>query len=402
MITIVGGVYYEHCMAPAWQEIYGSAGRAATAIVRAGGEVDLHAYLDAAANDVIELRAAYEGFQVHPTLVGESAAFSYVHGLSTPEIHSPLSRLDPIQLTADKVIRFGILEGDAVVHADYVVYDPQNPGVPHAFKANGSTANHLALILNHSEAQAICGSAKLSNEEMAKAIAVADGAEVVVIKMGPMGALVYADNSFSQVPAYSTDRVWKLGSGDNFVAHFALAWLERGLSAHKAADVASRATAYYCEHQGFATQSSIAAYTPAPLPVSTRVQEGFRPKLYLAGPFFSLAQLWLVEEARRTFLSMGIDVFSPYHDVGPGPAEIVVQKDIDAIHNCDLMFAIGDGLDSGTLYEIGYARALNKPVILYVENESEEDKKMMEGSHCILCDDFVTAVYKTIWTAVAL
>jgi nucleoside 2-deoxyribosyltransferase len=402
MITIVGGVYHERCMAPAWQEIYGSAGRAATAIVRAGGTVDLFTYLDGPTKDVIGLRAAYEGFQIHPTDVSDSAAFSYVHGLSTPEIYAPLSNLESIPIKAAKVVRFGMLEGDSVVHGDYVVYDPQNPGVPRSFSANGSTANHLALILNRSEARAICGSNDLTTEEMARTIAVADGAEVVVIKMGPLGALVYANGSISQVPAYSTDRVWKLGSGDNFVAHFALAWLEDGLSAHDAANLASRATAYYCEHQGFATRSSLSAYAPAPLPVSQRFQNGYKPKLYLAGPFFSLAQLWLVEEARKVFLSMGVDVFSPYHDVGPGPADQVVQKDIDAIHECDLMFAIGDGLDAGTLYEIGYARALNRPVIMYTENESEEDKKMMEGSDCVLCDDFVTAIYKTVWIAVSL
>jgi nucleoside 2-deoxyribosyltransferase len=51
---------------------------------------------------------------------------------------------------------------------------------------------------------------------------------------------------------------------------------------------------------------------------------------------------------------------------------------------------------------MGYAKALGKPVVMYTENESEEDKKMMEGSHCILCDDFVTAIYRMVWEAVAL
>jgi nucleoside 2-deoxyribosyltransferase len=402
MITVVGGVYHERCMAPKWQEIYGSAGRAATALSRMGAKVELHAYADEGVRNVIAHRGALEDFQVCLTDVPESAGFAYVHGLSTPTIFNPHSNLDPIEITALKVVRFGMLEGDARVEAEYAVYDPQNAFEPQSFAANGSTAQHLALILNRHEAELLHGSSGKTIKDLAGALAQSEGAEVVVIKMGPMGALVYSDGRFTQVPAYSTERVRKIGSGDNFVAHFAYGWLESGLSAHEAADAASRATAYFCEHQGFASPRILSSYQPTALSVSSRYKNGYRPKIYLAGPFFSLAQLWLVEEARNTFLAMGLQVFSPYHDVGHGSADDVVQKDIDAIHECELMFAIGDGLDAGTLYEIGYARALDKKVVMYTENESEEDKKMMEGSHCILCDDFVTAIYRMVWEAVAL
>lgn len=85
--------------------------------------------------------------------------------------------------------------------------------------------------------------------------------------------------------------------------------------------------------------------------------------------------------------------------VGHGPAEEVVEKDLDAIRQADIVFAIGDALDSGTIYEVGYARALGTPVVFYAENESEEDQKMMEGSGCILSKDYVTAIYKTLWVA---
>jgi nucleoside 2-deoxyribosyltransferase len=67
-----------------------------------------------------------------------------------------------------------------------------------------------------------------------------------------------------------------------------------------------------------------------------------------------------------------------------------------------VLFAIGDGLDSGTIFEIGYARALNKPVVFYAEKESEQDKKMMEGSDCTITDDYVSAVYQMVWEAVEI
>jgi nucleoside 2-deoxyribosyltransferase len=110
----------------------------------------------------------------------------------------------------------------------------------------------------------------------------------------------------------------------------------------------------------------------------------------------------MVEQARADLGAMGLKVFSPYHDVGHGSADDVVLKDLDGIDKADMVFAIGDGLDSGTIYEIGYARAKNKPVVMYCENESTENKKMMQGSGCTLCNDYVSAVYKTLWTAASL
>ena len=83
----------------------------------------------------------------------------------------------------------------------------------------------------------------------------------------------------------------------------------------------------------------------------------------------------------------------------PGSADDVVEQDLAGIRNCDVLIAIGDGLDAGTIYETGYARALGKPVVFYAENESEEDRKMMVGSGCIICDDYTTAIYKTVWAA---
>ena len=110
----------------------------------------------------------------------------------------------------------------------------------------------------------------------------------------------------------------------------------------------------------------------------------------------------MVGQARRDLKAMGLSVFSPYHDVGLGSAEDVVEKDLEGVRDCDVLFAIGDGLDSGTIFEIGYARALNKPVVFYAENESAQDKKMMEGSDCVITDDYVSAIYQMTWEAVEL
>lgn len=402
MITVVGGVYRERCMRPSWQETYGSAGRAATAIARLGGEVELHGYLDNAALCIVQDRAALEGFTLVATEVAQGVAFDYIHGLSTPYIQKPPVLYPPLQVSKERVLRFGMIESTAIVDCEYAVYDPQNAGAPEHFGANGSKANHLALVLNRYEASYMCGSASETPETMARQLASETGAEVVVIKMGPFGALVYDKGFISTVPAYRTNHVWKIGSGDTFAAHFAYAWMQEERTPHAAAEIASRATAFYCESQGYPSRKRLDAFKPEPLPISECYKNGYQPLVYLAGPFFSLAQLWLVQEARNDLRGMGLRVFSPYHDVGRGSADDVVEKDLQGIRDCDLLFAIGDGLDAGTIYEVGYARALEKPVIMYSENESEEDKKMMEGSACRLADDYVTAVYQTVWAAAGL
>lgn len=402
MLTVVGGVYRERCMRPHWDEMYGSAGRAATAIARLEGQVELHSYLDPIALEVTQARALGEGFALKSTPVTHGVAFQYTHGLVRPRIWRNDTTHAPIKVSADKVLRYGMLEGTAVVTADYAVYDPQNVHQPEPFNQNGSTAKHLALILNRYEAGALLGEHGLPPQETAARLATRENAEVVIIKMGPMGAFVYSNGSAQRVPAYSTTRVWKIGTGDQFVANFAYAWMEEGRDPVKAADRASRATAFYCQHNGFPTPEQLDAYQPDPIQTSERFGRGERTKVYLAGPFFTLGQLWVVEQARNCLRDMGLDVFSPYHDVGPGPAASVVPQDLDGIRHCDVLLAIGDGLDSGTVYEIGFARCLGKPVVVYVENESAEDCKMMAGSDCFISDDFVSAIYQTAWVAASL
>ncbi|MFZ6780432.1 PfkB family carbohydrate kinase [Undibacterium sp. Ji83W] len=402
VIDVVGGVYLERCMQPSWLEVYGSGGRAASALARMGAEVRLHSYISEANKEAIESRAALEGFLLNATQINKGCSFHYTHGLDNPTINLPLDDYADIQINAERVVKFGLIEGDAVVKATFAVYDPQNVTDPASFRANGSTATHLALVLNRYEAAVMCKRMDLDISEIAALLASQEQAEIVVIKMGPSGALIYDKGEIGLVPAFSTNHVWKIGSGDTFVAHFAYQWMQQGLAAIEAARLASKATAFYCENAGFPSKASLERFDPPPIVPSSRFKNGYSPMVYIAGPFFTLNQLWLVEQIMNNLRDMGLQIFSPYHDVGHGSADDVVQKDLEAIDKCDLMFAIGDAMDPGTIYEIGYARAKGKPVIMYCENESSGDKKMMEGSGCILCSDYVTAIYKTLWTAISL
>jgi len=119
--------------------------------------------------------------------------------------------------------------------------------------------------------------------------------------------------------------------------------------------------------------------------------------IYLAGPFFTFAERWLIDQIRSGLLGFHLNVFSPLHDVGHGIASEVVPKDIEALEKSAIVFAVLDGLDSGTLFEIGYAVKKGIPVIGHVQNETADSVKMLEGTSCMLERDLTTAIYKCFW-----
>lgn len=403
-IHVVGGVYREYCVHPRWNQVYGSAGRAAMAIASMGTQVKLHSYIDPKTLEVFNSEAVWQStLSLEPTPVSGVVRFDYLHDMATPRISGrPLAQHAGIHLQEERVVRFGMLEGTAVVHAEWAVYDPQNQNSAEPFGANGSTAKHLALVLNSWEAATMAGMPNQPPSVTAPAIAASQNAEVVIVKMGPEGAFVWTAQATAQVPAFRTERVWKIGSGDCFVAHFANAWMHDKLAPADAALSASLATAFYCAERRLPSRADLASCNFAPVAISQNYASGNRPQVYLAGPFFDLAQIWMVDQALATLKTLGLRVFSPYHDIGLGSAGDVVEKDLQGIRDSDMLFAIANGLDAGTIYEIGYARAIGKPVVVYSESETEESLKMMHGSDCSICMDYTTAMYNTLWEAAKL
>lgn len=403
-IHVVGGFYEERCTRPAWDETFGSGGRAAAAIATCATEVFFHTYTSPKSQSYLEMVAAAYKLSVHTKTIQRTVAFSYLHDLADPlisNVPSSDAKEPPLQIQQDKVVRFGMLEGDAVVHAQWAVYDPQNQGAPVGFSANGSTAKHLALVLNSWEARQMAELPQGDVQACAHKIAQEQHAEIVIIKQGANGALVWAGGNACQVPAYRTNNVWKIGSGDCFVAYFAQAWMEQKLPPAVAADFASRATAYYVDTKGFATIAALEASHYPPIRTASSPLPSTPKRVYLAGPFFHLAQIWLIEQARKLLQTTGLHVLSPFHDIGLGTAADVVPLDIQAITDCDLVFAAVDGLDPGTVFEIGYARSLNKPVVIYSEVQvGAESLKMMEGTGCEIYGNFTTAIYAALWRSV--
>ena len=99
-----------------------------------------------------------------------------------------------------------------------------------------------------------------------------------------------------------------------------------------------------------------------------------RPRIYLAGPLFSLAERTFNHNLKK-MLTPYFDVYLPQEDGGlivnmikAGlPPKLASQKvfdiDIRAMNECDVVLIILDGrtIDEGAAFELGFAHAKGKP-----------------------------------------
>lgn len=396
-VSIVGGTYQETCYWPAWNELFGSGWRAVR-VMRSlcpNASITYHTTGGEQVKKTLKVYAASENLNYKVVETATPIEFYYNHPLATPIIRGGESKCYKMTVNGKNVLAFGMLEATIQIEGERVVYDPQSPQNPLSFRKRGCKAEHLALVLNESEARRLSGEKEL--EIIKKVLIEKEGCECLVVKCGAKGAVVYTSmkEHGEVIPVFKTSYVWPIGSGDVFTTVFAYNWFT-GCNASEAAMIASRAVAAYCEGFGDIDHVADALRTGMTF-------EAFLPKkkglVYLAGPFFTLSEKLFISECRNLLKAMGVQVFSPYHDVGEGKAEYVAPKDIGYLKDCSCMFAIVDGLDSGTLFEVGYAVSLGKKVVAYVENETEGALKMLAGTGCDIEKDFTTAMYKTCWYA---
>jgi nucleoside 2-deoxyribosyltransferase len=389
-MIVAGGVYREECQVPTWSRIFGSGGRAAAAVSTLSPGSILYAYACRDWSSDLRFTMDSFGIKAHITEIDVDISFNYFHPLSAAILKPTRPpRFDSLRVAGEAVLRFGFIEGDAIVQADRVVYDPQNWTETFGFWDNGSKAGQLAIVLNEAQLHLSSGS---TGPRAVRILMDRCGTSIVVVKRGPRGAVVYSNDDVRFIPAFKTNSVFKIGSGDIFSAVFSYLWAEKRLSPSEAAEGASRAVARYVESRN--VQSDLNAGEPAaPIPPNGPIGS-----IYLAGPFFNLAQRWLIEEARSALFSLGAEVFSPFHDVGTtGGPEFIASADLEGLRNSKAVFAIVDGEDAGTLFEIGYARDRGIPVIALAESLRAESLTMLQGSGCHIFRDFSSALYHAVW-----
>ena len=401
MIHIIGGFYKELCLYPDWDYHFGSGGRAAAILSGFGEKICFHSYVHKSKERDFKYFSNIYKIDIELLSSTEIINFEYYHALSAPNIHTlnnPIETQPQTTINEDIVICYGMMEAqNPIINADYVVFDPQSENNPSMIFDNGSTIKHLALILNVEEGKKFTSECNI--ESIAKSFfKKSKNLEVLILKDGPFGAHLFHNDEYYHVDAYETKNVFKIGSGDVFVAVFGYLWTQDKLTPIEAAQKASIATAMYCDNKILQINKD-SLFRSNNLKKIKINKEKFEKRIYLAGPFFTMADRWLIEEAKFQLEKFGANVFSPLHDVGYGKSEFIVKEDLKGIDEANILYAVLNDYDPGTIFEVGYAISKNIPVVIFIENKTQINMTMFEGSGCIIENDFATSIYKVIWEA---
>jgi hypothetical protein len=383
-LSVVGGTYWESCIEPEWQELYGSGFRAASLLAepqrrvlfttRISAEDERHLRTHAAARN-IELRATVD---VRPTM-----RFRYACPLDDPFIWPPADGVARAGLStvADIVLAFGMLDARPSLRARIAIWDPQSafPTMP----PGADACERFAIVAN---AQQIRALAAVDDLDEAVAVLASRGA-VVVAKLGLRGARIREGASVTSVPAFRSEGAFTIGSGDVFSAIFARCWAIEGLGAAQAAEVASRAVSRYAATKSLEGLDTERLHGAPAEPLAPRTGSA-----YLAAPFFDLGQLMLLRLAEQSLAEVGLRVLSPLREIGWGDPAVVAPADLALMSRADVVFAVLADRDPGTLFELGYARDRGIPVVAYAPNLPKHHRTMLLGSGVQLFDDFASAV----------
>jgi hypothetical protein len=392
-VLVIGGAYEERCEQPLWNAVFGSGLRAAAALAGVDPGVRLLTAWQGGDTAVVGSVMASHGATGTPEIVARDQAvgFSYFTPLAPPSIEGRQVRaLAPLNGEEDVVVLFGMIETRASCRARRLVVDPQAPReLGNDLWWSDSAADETAVVANRAETMRLGDASDVPTA--ARQLLVRSGAVAVVTKLAARGLLVTTADMQTHVGAYPTDRVFPIGSGDVFAGAFAYGWGQLGLSPVDAARLASGATATYCGTQ-------FLPLTPSGVrgPRTDAETSDAARRIYLAAPFFTLSQRWLVELVRSVLPDVGADVFSPLHDVGVGGDE-VAKPDLEGLEGCSAVLALLDEIDVGTSVEIGWAAAKGIPVVGYSSRPADDAWKMVRGTGGTVVDDLSTAVYRAVW-----
>lgn len=381
---IAGGLYHELCEVPEFNTIHGSGGRAAVALSALSPGSTLHTYISPATMQAVgHLKGL--GLRVRGNTASQAIAFSYFHPLSTPHIAPSLHTIEQnaaLSVEGDAVLRFGLLEGEAIVDGQRVVYDPQTKREPASFRANGSKAESLALVMNMAEVAALATIIGCAHD--IATVLDAEGASVAVVKNGVHGASVHMRNGQAHhVPPFRTPRVFKIGSGDVFSAVFSHYWAELSMDAPTAALMASRAVASYC-------QSRILPPGDGSDLKAVQSVKGSPAIIEIIGFPATIGQRWTIEEARFRLGELGVKAFASSLGSGPGHSEEPTARLVllDCMEKDFSPKYMLDGVD-------------RLPTVILGRPDRLDEMKLGDHPQIQHTCDFASALYCAAWAAIS-
>lgn len=407
-MTIFGGYYHEKCIFPHWDEHYGSAGRAAAVLKNFDININLKTFVSKNNLNYLKYFTNVYNINLEEIISSFDIEFEYLHSLSVPKISSNKSfyknKIESVNIKAESVLCYGTLESKApIITANKAVFDVQSSKLEEIYHINNEISS-ICFVLNYEE------SMYLSNENELEKIKIYffenfenfKNLEVLVIKDGPFGGIVFTKDSTFNIPIYKNTKIFKIGTGDIFSAVFSYLWMYefQNFRLEEIINIASFSTAYLSRNSGLYQCDILNEYNKTTFEKVFINKNELKKKVYLAGPFFTVSERWQVENIKEYLEKFKFDVFSPVHEVGfSNDKKYIATEDLKGLDESDSVFAILNGFDPGTIFEIGYAIAKNKKVIIYVENYSGEYLTMFEGTGCVICEDITSAVYNLVWNS---
>jgi hypothetical protein len=396
-VIVSGGTYRERIISTDYVEDLGGSGMRASVLL-AGAGVNFVTAVEEAQSSYLSGMCDRLGIRVENAGRDRSVEFAYRAPFVEPILFGGSARLDrSIHLEGDSGLVYGLVEsGERDTQVDALVYDPQSTtDVIQRGVLPWRRPKRLCICANSIEVLALGHHKQI--EAASVAIAERLEADVVIAKAGARGCLVTEREEKRQtwIGAYPTAMVLKLGSGDVFSAAFAHLWCA-GASAIDAARYASAVTAWWCQGSGSRLSEDVLAGATPSLDITELANHGNQPTIYLAGPFFTTEQRWLVDQCKQFLEHAGALVFSPVHEIGLGGPE-VAQADLAGLSACDAVFAILDGWDPGTIFETGWATARGIPVVAAGGLGDPVGATMLIGTGAEQYSDFATGMYRAIW-----
>lgn len=401
-MMIAGGTYVETVVEPSAEDLMGSGLRAAAALAPHVSDLRLVTAIDQDTVEAADYVAAALRVTNRDVLErSEPVGFSYMTPISSPSINGlSATARGEIRSESETTLLFGLVEGGGLsrrIDSRNVVLDPQKPRDTERLHLEGIRSERLAVVANRSETLQLARGANALGSAAHRVLADV-GADAVITKQGAAGCLVTwrEGDEVRQhtVGAFPTQRVWPIGSGDVFSAGFAYA-LDSGADYVEAARVGSRSAAHWCATR----QPDL----PEAVLRGEEVARAIPPRpaqIYLAGPFFTAGERWLVETVYEQLKSLGVTPWSPVHEVGHG--EDIAAADIDGLRRSDAVLALLDHSDSGTIFEVGWAVANRIPVVGFGSVVEREGMKMLGGSTVELHRDLSTACYRAAWAGMGM
>ncbi|MCH2491111.1 MAG: PfkB family carbohydrate kinase [Flavobacteriales bacterium] len=396
-IQIIGGTYREIDFDGKPHDIFGSGLRAAKFVLEnSKTKVRLHTAGNSEVKEHLQqYTSIYKNFEFDIHNSDQILTFKYYFSLDEPRIlpdPRTIKKIPLLSVSCDNLICYGMLDGEYKTDCQKVVYDPQTSLNPVLFSKCGK-AEELIYVVNNTESKSISNCE--TEHDMLEFFFDKELVKALIVKNGPYGAKLYTSkDKFENIPSYRTNNVSKIGSGDVFTSAFAYFWFNQQESLLQCAINASKATANYCDMDTYSIKALDDFQFSA-----LAFQEGVlaSKQVYIAGPMFSLSDVILVDKIREVLLGFGVKVFSPYHDIGYGNEREIAEADLKGIEESDIVFTVLDGLDSGTLIELGHLIKTGKKIIGYHRTVEKKSLLMLETANIEYFQDLTTALYHVIW-----